>query len=258
LSSSVFFTLSKTLDVFFSPLTWGLLLCLVGLFKKWPWLRWAPALAAAELMFFSLDPVSNALLLHLERQAPRTMRQGLTYDAIILLGGAVDHGATESHGAVSYNDNVERLLVSYDLLRTGRAKNIIVSGGYERSGDRVNEARQLAEQLRDWGIAQRRIVLEPRAVNTRGNAVESARLVKQHGYRTLLLVTSGYHMPRALDCFRGVGLRVDTLPVDFRAFSGARCCDWLPRADHLDVSTLALREMFGRWVYRVRGYGKGA
>jgi len=169
----------------------------------------------------------------------------------------VNHGSTASHGVPSYNDNVERLLVSYDLLRTGRAKHVIVSGGYAGSGDRVNEARVLGRQLEDWGIARDRIVLEPRARNTHENAVESTTLVKQRGYRTLLLVTSAYHMPRALDCFRAVGVHVDALPVDFRA-SGSECPrEWLPRAGHLETSEAVLRETFGRWVYRVRGYGKG-
>jgi uncharacterized SAM-binding protein YcdF (DUF218 family) len=253
----MFFFLSKVLDVFLSPLTWGLVLCCVGLLRKWRWLRWTPALASAELAFFSLNPVSNALLMHLEREAPRTARRDVTYDAIILLGGPVDHDPTELRGVRSYNDNVERLLVSYDLLRTGRAKNVVVSGGYAWPGDRVNEARQLAKQLEDWGIARERIVVEPRALNTRGNAVESSRLVKQHGYRSLLLVTSAYHMPRSLDCFRAVGLKVDSLPVDFRASGPESPRDWLPRARYLDTSEFALREMFGRWVYRVKRYGKG-
>jgi uncharacterized SAM-binding protein YcdF (DUF218 family) len=253
----MFFFLSKILDVFFSPLTWGLLLCSVGLVRKWRWVRWAPALASAELVLFSLDPVSNALLMHLEREAPRTARRDVTYDAIILLGGLVDHAPTALHGVPSYNDSVERLLVSYDLLRTGRAKNVIVSGGYAWSGDRVNEARLLARQLEDWGIARDRIVLEPHALNTRGNAVESSLLVRQHGYRSLVLVTSAYHMPRSLDCFRAVGLKVDALPVDFRASGPGSPRDWLPRASYLDTSTLVLRETFGRWVYRVWGYGKG-
>ncbi|MBN1608429.1 MAG: YdcF family protein [Polyangiaceae bacterium] len=253
----MFFFLSKILDVFLSPLTWGILLCLVGLWRKWRWLRWAPALAAAELVLFSLDPVSNALLTHLEQQARRSVRRDVTYDAILLLGGPVNHGSTASHDAASYNENVERLLVSYDLLRAGRAKNVIVSGGYAWSGDRVNEARVLGRQLEDWGIAHDRVVLEPRARNTHENAVESKRLVKQRGYRTLLLVTSAYHMPRALDCFRAVGVDVDALPVDFRASDSEGARDWLPRASHLETSESVLREMFGRWVYRVRGYGKG-
>jgi uncharacterized SAM-binding protein YcdF (DUF218 family) len=253
----MFFFLSKILDVFFSPLTWGILLCLVGLVRRWRWLRWAPAVASAELVFFSLDPVSNALLVHLEQQAPRSVRRDVTYDAILLLGGLVDHGSTGFYRVPSYNDNVERLLVSYDLLRTGRAKNVIVSGGSAWSGDRVNEARTLAQQLEDWGIARDRIVMEPRALNTRGNAVESSLLVKRFGYHRLLLVTSAYHMPRALDCFRAVGLKVDALPVDFRASGPAWPRDWLPRAGHLQTSELVLREMFGRWVYRMRGYAKG-
>lgn len=252
----MFFFLSKTADILLAPLTWGMLLCLLGTCRKRPWMRWSPALGVAVLALFSLEPVANALLVHLETQAVRTVRRNVTYDAVILLGGPVSHAPTQAHGVPSYKDSVERLLVSYDLLRAGRAKKIIVTGGFGWPGDRVNEAQVLARQLQDWGIARERIVLETRAVNTRENAVESERLVKRLGYRTLLLVTSAYHMPRALDCFRAVGLKVDALPVDFRS-GNTRTNEWLPRATGLETSTSVLREVFGRWVYRLKGYGKG-
>jgi uncharacterized SAM-binding protein YcdF (DUF218 family) len=61
-------------------------------------------------------------------------------------------------------------------------------------------------------------------------------------------------MPRALGCFRAVGLAPDALPVDHRASGGGG--GWLPRAEALSASTEVLRELLGRVVYRVAGFSR--
>jgi uncharacterized SAM-binding protein YcdF (DUF218 family) len=113
----------------------------------------------------------------------------------------------------------------------------------------------VAKQLEDWGIAHDRIVVEDRALNTRDNAVESARIVRERGWRDVLIVTSAHHMPRALECFNAVGLPVDTMPVDFRSYDASGVSStWMPRSGALNQSTSAIRELVGRVVYRVQGY----
>jgi len=247
----VFFFLSKTLDALFSPLTWAALLIAAGLLKR----RRPIALAGlGVLLLFSLEPFANLLLYALEKGAPSTYRGDVPYDAVILLGGAVERATTP--GQPSYNDNVERLLETYDLLRADRARFAIVSGGaVDARASAPVEADVLAGQLVDWGVDPERVIVEGRSRNTHDNAVESKRIALERGFTRLLVVTSAYHMPRALGCFRAVGVPVDALPVDYRAydykhFSGS----WLPRANALERSTMVLREWFGRGVYRIRGY----
>jgi uncharacterized SAM-binding protein YcdF (DUF218 family) len=246
----VFYALSKIFDVLLSPLTWAILLCLVGLVRRYDrWTRWAPAVAAGTLYVFSTGLVANALLRHLETSAARTVRSGVVYDAAILLGGAVSHGSTQTWNAPSYNDNVERLLTAYDLLRTARVRSVIISGGRGSPGDPIVEAQVLGKQLEDWGIERERIILEERARNTRENAVETKRIADERRFRSLLMITSARHVPRALESFRRVGLETDTLPVDYRSVSGKRG-GLLPRSDDLDVSVHTLREIFGGWIYK--------
>lgn len=249
----MFYALSKFLDVLLSPLTWALLLCLVALVRRYErWTRWAPVAAVTILYLFSIAPVSNALVRHLENAAPRSMRPELTYDAVILLGGVVAHGPTETWKEPTYNDNVERLLVTFDLLRTGKAGAVIISGGQGDPADPVVEADVLGKQLEAWGIDRARIILEDRARNTRENATESKLIAEQRHFRTLLMVTSARHVRRALESFQRVGLAVDTLPVDYRSSNTRQIGrSLLPRSDDLDASVHALREIFGRWVYKV-------
>jgi len=256
----VFFWLSKTLDLLLCPLTWALALLALALAGSEARVRGRRrslvAAAVAVLVVFSLEPVANGLERALERAAPNTYRADVTYDAVILLGGVVERASVS--GTPAYNDNVERLLVTYDLLRAGRARSVIVSGGVlDPTVPSLTEAGVLGAQLVDWGIAADRVVIEARARNTHDNAVESQRITEARGWTRLLVVTSAFHMPRAIGCFRAVGLPVDALPVDYRAYDPSRFSgSWLPRASALERSTTVLREWFGRAVYRLRGYSR--
>jgi uncharacterized SAM-binding protein YcdF (DUF218 family) len=253
----VFYALSKTLDVLLSPLTWAMLLLLSGLRPRGAtWSPWRSLGAVAILFVFSVEPVSNALTSKLEAAAPRTFRKDVTYDVVILLGGVVEHRATRAHGGPSYNDNVERLLTTFDLLRTGHAQHALISGGRSGPDDPESEARVLGDQLAAWGIDRSRVDLEEQARNTRENATLSEHIARERHYSRVLVVTSAFHMPRAAQCFAEVGLSVDTLPVDYRSFDPDRATSWLPRADDLARSTAALRELAGQQIYRLVGYGK--
>jgi uncharacterized SAM-binding protein YcdF (DUF218 family) len=259
----VFYVLSKLLDIFLSPLTWAILLCLYGLRRtrvRRRAARWPVLSGLLVLYVFSIEPVANALVASLETPDTTTVRDGAIYDAVVLLGGIVDDRATWSHRQPAYNDNIERLLTTYDFVRTGRAKVAVISGGaVDASRADVVEARVLGKQLVDWGIASDRVIVEDQARNTRENAVEVGKLARRFGWSRILVVTSAMHMPRALDCFRAVSLDVDAMPVDYRSFDPHRyATTWLPRATFLAESAAAVREIAGRAIYRLQGYGRSA
>jgi uncharacterized SAM-binding protein YcdF (DUF218 family) len=251
----VFLWLSKVLDWFVSPLGWTFALAAAGV-----WLRRRRAgtvclaLSAAVLALFSSALVSDPLMALTERAARSTYKPDVVYDAVIVLGGMVDPGASRVTGEAELKDEVDRVLRGLELYRTGRARNVLVSGGlaFPQPGD-VSEADRLAAKLTQWGVPPDRIAVERSSRNTRENAIESSKLAAARGWRSLLLVTSAYHAPRALGCFRAVGLEPDVLPVDRRAGDG-RGRGWAPRAASLLESTDAIRELAGRAVYRFAGY----
>ena len=96
----------------------------------------------------------------------------------------------------------------------------LLRGSVSQPGD-VAESDRLAAKLVEWGVPPSHIVVEASSRNTRENAIESSRIAAARGWRTVLVVTSAYHAPRALGCFRAVGLEPDFLPVDHRAGDGA-------------------------------------
>lgn len=255
----MFFFLSKILDVALTPLAWSFALIAAGALGGGSALRKRvlAGLGLGILLTFSLEPVSNALMRSLEDPPLRTYRPEVTYDVVILLGGLVEDRIGASWGQRAFNENSERLLETYDLLRQGKARNAIVSGGAASpSRMQIVEARALADQLVAWGVEPERVIAEDQAKNTHENAVDSSAIVRAHDWKTVLVVTSAFHMPRAYGCFRAEGLDVDTLPVDFRSYKSPFSGEMVPRAEHLAHSSGALREWFGRGIYRLRGYSR--
>jgi len=256
MNPEVFITLSKVLDLAVAPVTWAL-----GLLAAAYVLRGrgrAPLLcgagAFAVILLFSLAPVTERLTRAAESGAAYSFRPEVTYDAAVVLGGMVDGGASRGSGDVELTEAADRVTRALELWRAGRVKVVVLSGGnvWPQPGE-PTESERLAAKLVAWGMPAEAVVVEGRSRNTRENAIETARLVAGRGYTSLLLVTSALHMPRALGCFRAVGITPDALPVDRRASDG-KDDSWLPRAGELSKATDVLRELAGRLAYRVVGY----
>lgn len=256
----MFFWLSKTLDLLAEPLWWALGGVLAGLVVLARGRRRGLGLGLglgglAVLVVASLPAVANRLEAALESTAQQTMRPGVTYDAVVLLGGV-----SSSRGALptepAWNDSIERLTVTRTLLATGRARKVIVSGGSLGVPGLPTEAEFLASQLVEWGVPREQIILEDQALNTRQNALFTQAIVEQQGLSSLLVVTSAFHLPRAMGCFRAVGLKVDGLPVDYRVRNPGRDPNVLPRAEYLWNTSRVVREWVGARVYWLLGYAR--
>src|SRR3546814_19229668 len=96
-------------------------------------------------------------------------------------------------------------------------KPLVVSGFSGRLDPRGwNEAGITARLFAQQGIDPARVRFEAQSRNTAENARLTAALVGQGDGRPWLLVTSAWHMPRAVASFRAAGLEVRAYPVDFR------------------------------------------
>ena len=114
----------------------------------------------------------------------------------------------------------------------------------------------IADLLAELGTPRSALILETKSRNTRENAINTAAIFKDNGWRQGLLVTSGAHMPRALAAFQKVGLDVTPAATDIHAGPGqsVSLIDVLPDAAALARTTSAIKEIIGLCVYRYRGW----
>jgi uncharacterized SAM-binding protein YcdF (DUF218 family) len=97
------------------------------------------------------------------------------------------------------------------------------------------------------GVPAGRITVLGKVGNTADEARELAKFAAVNGVKRVLLVTSAWHMPRAMRQFRKAGVEVIAFPVDYR-YEPDRALpymDFLPGADGLKLTELALRETYG-------------
>lgn len=202
------------------------------------------------LYFFSTAPVAFCLLKPLELIYPPLAQPGSqSCQAVILLGGGAVSNAKLPAGGNLAGSSANRLLTAATLAQRQRLP-IIVSGGALRPGGPV-EAEVAAEALVNLGIGANQIIQEDRARNTQENADYVAALCKERGFKSCYLVTSAYHLPRAMFFFQKACKPLDIslvpLPCDYQVqdqpyFDGL---SFLPSMDSLALSGLALKEYVG-------------
>ena len=215
------------------------------------------ALSMAILWIASTPPFAQALTVRLERQhMPIAVSESPSADAIVVLGGSVGL-ATPPRIVADLKESSDRVLHSARLYNAGKAPVVIVSGGNVfPQREAQPESFYIAELLVEWGVDDDGIVVEGASRNTYENAKETKRILLERDINTVLLVTSAMHMRRALSTFRSAGIDAIPSPTDFLVARHDRpaVLEWLPSADALKTTTVALKEYLGHFVYRWRGW----
>ena len=216
----MFFVLSKLLGFFAIPSNLVVLIGIGGLlllptrFARAG--RWLAFVSLVVLAILGFSPIGNALIIPLENWFPPWDATRGAPDGIIVLGGAIDGSGPGDE--VVLNEGAERLTVVPELARRYPNARILFSGGSGALIDDGNaEAKFALRLLESLGVPRGRITLEDQSRNTVENAVYSKAIVQPKPDERWLLVTSAYHMPRAIGVFRKAGFPVEPYPVDWRA-----------------------------------------
>lgn len=125
-------------------------------------------------------------------------------DAIVVFAGGVGESGRAGGG---YQERVKQAV---DLYRDGYATHIIFSSGFVFAFQEADVMRALAIEN---GVPPPAIELETHAANTYQNVLFSSRIAKEHGWRRVLLVSSPYHMRRALLTWHHVAPAVAVVPT---------------------------------------------
>ncbi|HEY7245747.1 MAG TPA: YdcF family protein [Xanthobacteraceae bacterium] len=99
----------------------------------------------------------------------------------------------DADGIVALTGGASRIADAIELLAAGRGRRLLISGANPSTNS--HEISRLNPEFEKW---VRCCVDIDRAVNTLGNAIEIKRWAENRGFHSLIIVTSNYHMPRAL------------------------------------------------------------
>ena len=178
-------------------------------------------------------------------------------DAIGVLGGGGEPSRYEV-GGLHLSYAADRIVMGVELARLGKGRALIVSGaGAVLDG----QERAEGDLVRDW-ITQRRFVEGPvlslgHRSDTHDEAVQVAALLRERGWHRVLLVTSAFHMRRAVAVFRTAGVEVTPAPCNFLteiSLAPAPPGIGVPRAAGFVKLGIWMHEKIGWLMYRKRGW----
>ncbi len=255
----MFFTASKILWILSQPgnlLLIGLCLGIVLMATR----RWRGAgrrlvgATAVVGLIVAVLPLGTWLITPLEDRSPPVTETPARVDGIVVLGGIVNSVVTESRGQVAVGGAVERLIEFARLARQYPGARLVFSGGSgSLTRQDLKEARFVEPLLRSLSLDPGRVIFEDQARNTYENAILSREKVKPKPGETWILVTSAFHMPRAVGSFRAAGWTVLPYPVDYMTSAGQTAGLQFNFAGGLGALGAGLHEWLGLAFYRLSG-----
>lgn len=257
--NGAFFVLSEVAGALLRVELWGFaLLVLAWLALRRGRLAQARHLLAgliAGALVVAVLPLGSWLLAPLEARFPAEPALERV-DGILVPGGAEDMAATDRWGGAQLGEAGERLAAAAMLARRFPEARVVLlgSGGRLRDGAGRSgpaEAEVAARFLAAQGIAPERLMAETGSRNTAENARLGLVLADPRPEESWVLVTSAFHMPRALPRFGAEGWPgLVAWPVDFRSTGLADGIGWEPLRN-LALLNLAIREWVALAAYRL-------
>lgn len=203
----------------------------------------------------SIVPTAKALISPLEsRYPPFLTGSEQTYDAIVVLGGAVQPEPAGDSYTILGTESLDRLVCGVNLFNQAAAPLLVLAGGVS---DPFLHTPAVASVIKDQalrlGIPPNAIMIETHSRTTAENAVEVRRLLPDA--QRIVLTSSAYHLPRAVALFKKQGF-AEVIPApcyyeitrkDFVV------TDLIPGHESLRLVDFAIHEYVGTAVYRALG-----
>ncbi len=236
------------------PLPFGMILLLLGVWKLYQnrtsTARHLLLGGVAWLFLFSYGPFANILLHPLEHRynALLSIPQDTAY--IYVLGHA--HHTNKSLSITSQvgKEAVVRLAEGIRLYQALHGKAKLILSGYTGLHDPTPHAIMQQKLALSLGIPKEAIILVPKATDTEEEAKAAKRITK---HKPMILVTSAYHMPRAIKWFIHQGLHPYPAPTYHIASSIHPNYLKIFSTDALKGSTIAMHEYLGILWQKIKG-----
>lgn len=254
----MFFLLSKLFWLVAQPISLAVLLMIAGLvLVGWRRPGWGLGLGGtgvSVLLVCAYTSLGMVLIAPLEDRFVRPEVMPTEVSAIIMLGGATDGPVSSARGHSELNEAGDRVMETLRLAQLYPTAKVVLTGASgSLGGEPDSEAAIAGRLLGAMGVAPGRLVLEEASRNTAENAQLTGALLES-GNGAVMLVTSAFHMPRAMGLFARTGLGVVPWPVDYRG--SGRVPLWIDLDSpvlNLNIATVAIREWIGLLVYAGTG-----
>jgi uncharacterized SAM-binding protein YcdF (DUF218 family) len=254
----MFFFLSKTISYLAQPLVIVALL-LIGsiLFRNTKWKKGIRITALGLLLIFSNDFLANEAIGLYETPITPLKEIQKQYEWGIVLTGVTSTNK-EVTDRVYVTSSPDRVNHSFMLYKKGIIKNILISGGSGQLLDPTySEARELYSMYIMMGVPPSNLAVDGESRNTYESAVAVKKILDGKSKPSdCLLITSGYHLPRSLACFKKVGWPCDVFSTDIRHHKRQWTPDvWLvPKSEAIGTWNALIKEWVGFAAYWASGY----
>lgn len=234
--------LFKIFQQFLLPSTFGLIILIVGLIllmrnrsKKISFLM----LLIGTMIYyiFSITPTVNLLSMPLINKYSQDDASGKSVHKMVVLTGSIQDRASEA-------------LRLYFQIKDQPSVQIIISGTSALNSSDNSQAEKTKHFLTERGVPEEIIVLETSSRNTYESAVNIQKLLGQEQF---FLITSDYHLPRALLAFQMQGNRPIPTPAKFNSSDNGYNYDFIdffPNPENLNKTNLLIHEYLGLIYYK--------
>ena len=234
----------------------GLLWLGLGVASFWAFRRGLRVLSGFVMcLFLGLGLAGNPqvgawLMGRLESPIPSLPVEAAPLDALFILGGGSE---VDAHGHAMVGMGGDRIVEAARLWHAGRAKRLVASGA---SNDSLAARRNLAVETRaiwlDLGVPASAILcLEEPCFVTRDEIKAYAHLKAREGWQRVGLLSSAWHLPRAMALAKQEELEVVPVPSDRRGrMPRFQLWHLIPQQEGFQKTQLACWEMLGRRVGR--------
>lgn len=193
--------------------------------------------------------VASRLIEHLESSIPPyDLKDGPTFDAVFVLGGGSDMGPTRPE----LREQGDRLFLAAVLYKAGKTPTLVASGSTMSDwGPHRDLSAETAIMWMQMGVPREAIIELPDPVNTSEEMAAYRQLVADKGWTRLGLVSSAYHLARAMRLAERHGLAMTPIAADHRSEPlPPSALAIVPHGAAFDATGLALWELLGRRVGR--------
>lgn len=217
------------------------------------------ALLALVLWVCGASRLAEALTARLEAHAPPVSWNDLPpADLVVMLGGILNASPSDVFG-FELASSADRALTAAEISRRRPPKVLLLLGSLEK-GTEFTEGALVKEWFTRWNLipAATKVLTAPACRNTREEAAATVKIAQDHGCKTIMLVTSAFHMKRAVAVFKQSGIEAIPVACDFRAPSGkgaaGKTFRWVPSAAILHLLSAAIHEHVSWLYYRWNGW----